>query len=258
MRGKHARPGNTRNWRRGAAVAVVVAASGAVAIPAATADTTQSIPKMTQQQIVIEFAKTKINGQPYEWGGNGPLRYDCSGLTTAAWAAAGVTIPRTSQTQLAGLPRVARADIRPGDLVVWTFDSYADHVSLYTGPIGPAGADLIDTASRHPGGGVGWSTMATRGGAVAGIVRPAPVANTPATSPAPVKTTPPPTKPQAPHQTPPATSPAPGHHTVTVKPGDTLWALSPGHWWRTVYQANRATIGDNPNRIYPGQELELP
>ena len=118
---------------------------------------------------VIAFAKSKI-GSPYLWGGNGPARYDCSGLTQQAWRSAGVSIPRTAAGQLAGLERVSTP--RPGDLVIYSFETYADHVSLYVGPIGPGGADLIDTASSHPQGGVGWSKMSTRGGSVAGIVRP--------------------------------------------------------------------------------------
>src|SRR5690606_10397705 len=81
---------------------------------------------------------------------------------------------RTSQLQLAKLPRVSLSTIKPGDLVIYSFSSHAAHVALYTAPIGPGGADLIDTASRHAGGGVGWSKMSTRGGQVAGVVRPAP------------------------------------------------------------------------------------
>ena len=44
--------------------------------------------------------------------------FDCSGLTWAAWQAAGVTIPRTAAGQLAGLPRV-RGRLQPGDLVIY-------------------------------------------------------------------------------------------------------------------------------------------
>ena len=57
-------------------------------------------------------------GKPYQWGAEGPGAYDCSGLTWAAWRAAGVTIPRTAAGQLAGLPR-ARGQLRPGDLLIY-------------------------------------------------------------------------------------------------------------------------------------------
>jgi peptidoglycan DL-endopeptidase CwlO len=82
----------------------------------------------------IAYARAQA-GKPYLWGGTGPDAFDCSGLVMAAWASAGVTIPRTSQEQWAGLPHVT--DPQPGDLV---FYAGADgtiaspgHVVLYIG-----------------------------------------------------------------------------------------------------------------------------
>jgi cell wall-associated NlpC family hydrolase len=57
-------------------------------------------------------------GKPYQWGAEGPHAFDCSGLTWAAWRAAGVAIPRTAAGQLASLPR-ARGRLQPGDLVIY-------------------------------------------------------------------------------------------------------------------------------------------
>ena len=57
-------------------------------------------------------------GKPYRWGAEGPQAFDCSGLTWAAWRAAGVAIPRTAAGQLGGLPRV-RGRLEPGDLVIY-------------------------------------------------------------------------------------------------------------------------------------------
>jgi len=65
----------------------------------------------------VAFA-LRQRGKPYRWGAHGPAAYDCSGLTWAAWRAAGVAIPRTAAAQLAGLPRVG-GRLRPGDLVVY-------------------------------------------------------------------------------------------------------------------------------------------
>jgi cell wall-associated NlpC family hydrolase len=65
----------------------------------------------------VAFA-LRQHGKPYRWGAKGPGAFDCSGLTWAAWRAAGVSIPRTAAAQLAGLPRV-RGRLQPGDLVIY-------------------------------------------------------------------------------------------------------------------------------------------
>jgi cell wall-associated NlpC family hydrolase len=59
-------------------------------------------------------------GSPYVWGAEGPSAFDGSGLTSSAYAAAGVTIPRVSRTQYAayaGLRPVDPCHLVPGDLV---------------------------------------------------------------------------------------------------------------------------------------------
>ncbi|MFJ9150138.1 NlpC/P60 family protein [Streptomyces sp. NPDC102270] len=78
----------------------------------------------------LEYARRQL-GKPYEWGAEGPRTYDCSGLTSRAWAHAGTPIPRTSQEQWARLPRIPLKDLRPGDLVLY-FPG-ATHVALYVG-----------------------------------------------------------------------------------------------------------------------------
>ncbi|WP_371537395.1 NlpC/P60 family protein [Streptomyces sp. NBC_01023] len=77
----------------------------------------------------VGFAMAQI-GKPYIWGAVGPSSYDCSGLTSAAWAAAGHPIPRTSQAQWQGLTRVSLASARPGDLIIYY---NATHVGMYIG-----------------------------------------------------------------------------------------------------------------------------
>ncbi|MFF9183466.1 C40 family peptidase [Streptomyces misionensis] len=78
----------------------------------------------------VAFATAQI-GKPYVWGAAGPDSFDCSGLTSQAWAAAGRPIPRTSQEQWKQLKHIPVKDMRPGDLVVY-FDD-ASHVALYIG-----------------------------------------------------------------------------------------------------------------------------
>ncbi|MFF3643795.1 NlpC/P60 family protein [Streptomyces sp. NPDC002564] len=83
-----------------------------------------------QGKKAIAFATAQI-GKPYVWGAEGPGSYDCSGLTSKAWAAAGKGIPRTSQEQWKQLPRVDVKNMRPGDLIIYHSD--ASHVGLYLG-----------------------------------------------------------------------------------------------------------------------------
>lgn len=83
-----------------------------------------------QGKKAVEFA-TKQIGKPYVWGAEGPDSYDCSGLTSQAWADAGHPIPRTSQEQWKQLQHVDVKDMRPGDLIIY-FDD-ASHVAMYVG-----------------------------------------------------------------------------------------------------------------------------
>ncbi|MFE5805434.1 NlpC/P60 family protein [Streptomyces sp. NPDC056491] len=78
----------------------------------------------------LTYAAAQI-GKPYVWGAEGPGSFDCSGLTSQAWAHAGRVIPRTSQEQWARLPKVPLDELRPGDLVVYF--PKATHVGLYVG-----------------------------------------------------------------------------------------------------------------------------
>ncbi|SFN24530.1 Cell wall-associated hydrolase, NlpC family [Streptomyces sp. cf124] len=78
----------------------------------------------------LAFARAQI-GKPYVWGATGPGSYDCSGLTQAAWKAAGVDLPRTTYDQVEAGTTVPLADAKPGDLVFF-YDNIG-HVGLYIG-----------------------------------------------------------------------------------------------------------------------------
>jgi peptidoglycan DL-endopeptidase CwlO len=78
----------------------------------------------------VDFAYGAL-GKPYVWGATGPTSFDCSGLTQAAWRAAGVSLPRTTYTQINAGRRVSRSGLAPGDLVF--FYSGVTHVGLYIG-----------------------------------------------------------------------------------------------------------------------------
>ncbi|MGW3659021.1 NlpC/P60 family protein [Streptomyces sp. NPDC005151] len=78
----------------------------------------------------VKYAVRQL-GKPYVWGAEGPGSFDCSGLTSQAWANAGHAIPRTSQEQWKQLRKVPLNALRPGDLVIYF--PKATHVALYVG-----------------------------------------------------------------------------------------------------------------------------
>ncbi|MDT7727504.1 MAG: hypothetical protein QOI21_4080 [Actinomycetota bacterium] len=83
----------------------------------------------------VNFAISKI-GLPYVWGGNGKggndPGFDCSGLTTAAYASAGITIMRTADTQFRSVKAVAEPAL--GDLIFYGVpQTKIHHVGLYIG-----------------------------------------------------------------------------------------------------------------------------
>ena len=81
----------------------------------------------------VAFARAQL-GKPYVWGGNGNPGYDCSGLTKAAYAAAGITLPRTAQTQYNHGPRLpAGAAPQPGDLLFFGTPRRIHHVGISLG-----------------------------------------------------------------------------------------------------------------------------
>ncbi|MFY1633498.1 NlpC/P60 family protein [Solwaraspora sp. WMMB335] len=77
----------------------------------------------------VEFAYGAI-GKPYVWAADGPNGYDCSGLTLAAWRAAGKSLPHNAAMQWDVVAKIDRGSLQPGDLV---FYSNLNHVGLYVG-----------------------------------------------------------------------------------------------------------------------------
>jgi cell wall-associated NlpC family hydrolase len=111
-------------------------------------------------------------GVPYVFGGEQPgVGFDCSGLVQWAWAQAGVSIPRTTETQWPALQHVSLDALEPGDLLFYynlDGDSQVDHVVMYTGS-GPYGTDTVIQAP-FTGSTVSYSPIFTEG--LIGAARP--------------------------------------------------------------------------------------
>ena len=98
--------------------------------------------------LAVSWALSQI-GTPYVWGGETPgVGFDCSGLLQAAYAVAGVALPRVAQDQYDATPKLAPgAVLAPGDLVFFGGGSDSiDHVGLFVGVVG--GQDVMVDAPR--------------------------------------------------------------------------------------------------------------
>lgn len=107
--------------------------------PAARSDSAQQAPAIAGSAgVAVRYAYGAL-GKPYQWGADGPDGYDCSGLTSAAWRAAGKSLPHNTRMQWGVVTHIGRGDLRPGDLV---FYSGLGHMALYVG-----GGQIIDAPS---------------------------------------------------------------------------------------------------------------
>lgn len=117
---------------------------------------------------VVDIALAQV-GKPYVWAAGGPGSFDCSGLTSYAYAQVGVSIPHQSQQQYNLVARKGHlvydiGSLKPGDLVFWGNGGSASaiyHVGIYIG-----GGRYVHASS--PGVGVITSTLGTGGNYVGG------------------------------------------------------------------------------------------
>jgi cell wall-associated NlpC family hydrolase len=122
-----------------------------------------NLPALSQDSragIAVAFARAQL-GKPYISGAAGLNAYDCSGLTMAAWAKAGVKMAHGSSDQYYEFPKVSLKDIQPGDIVVYY--SSLHHAGIYVGN------NLIIHAP-HSGTTVQYAPVSMM--PIAGIVRP--------------------------------------------------------------------------------------
>ena len=145
------RPTGRRSLRRlgsgvltGAAAALTLTLSPATAsaAEAAPASGAESAPSPAAQK-AVDTARAQV-GKPYEYGAAGPGSYDCSGLTQYAYRAAGIELPHSSRSQSEMGTPVARANLRPGDLVF--FYEPVSHVGIYIG-----NGQMVDAGNEETG-----------------------------------------------------------------------------------------------------------
>ncbi len=149
MTGRHRRPRPRPQARRLAANATAVLGATALGLqlaPGAAVAATpgpdagqQAVPPVLQDDShksrgkrVVEEASTHF-GKPYQWGGEGPVTFDCSGLTKYVYNEFGVKLPHNSAAQYEVVNHVAKSDMRLGDLVFIYDEGGIFHVGIYAG-----------------------------------------------------------------------------------------------------------------------------
>jgi peptidoglycan DL-endopeptidase CwlO len=105
----------------------------------------------TAAAIAVNAARSAL-GAPYVWGAAGPDAFDCSGLTSWAWAQAGVSIPHSAYAQFTSLPQVPLSQVELGDIIY--YGNFGPHVAIYVG-----GGAIIHARHPGPGGEVQVSSM---------------------------------------------------------------------------------------------------
>jgi cell wall-associated NlpC family hydrolase len=111
-------------------VAATTSTVQSVAVQAPLATTAPAVAGADVRTVALQNALSKL-GAPYRYGAKGPVAFDCSGLVWWAYKQEGIELPRSSHEQAKVGTPVARADLRPGDLVF--FYRPIGHVAIYIG-----------------------------------------------------------------------------------------------------------------------------
>jgi len=127
---------------------------------------------------VIAYARERVGKVPYLYGGTTDQGIDCSALAMKAWAAAGVTIKRTSEQQWASERHVPASEVVPGDLAFFAGSdgtpTSPGHVGIVVGKNRIIDAFAAGTYVRYDGTGPAASP-GTGLADVVGFTDPAPV-----------------------------------------------------------------------------------
>lgn len=113
--------------------------------------------------VAVAYVKSKL-GDEYVYAASGPDEFDCSGLTMAAWAAAGVSLPHNAAAQYDSTEHISFSQLEPGDLIYFYDGGTIGHVGMWIGD-----GMLID--APHSGATVREISLANMGMEVAGYSR---------------------------------------------------------------------------------------
>ena len=101
-----------------------------------TSTSTQVRPPLAPATTVgneVAIRAISLLGAPYEWGGNGPTTFDCSGLVRFIHDQLGIFVPRTAAEQYSAATPVELDHLEPGDLLFFRIKGRISHVAIYTG-----------------------------------------------------------------------------------------------------------------------------
>ena len=150
MAGRHRRPRPRPDTRRLTIAAAGTVGAATLVLPlapgAAFADTQGAAPKLpsppdlpgqhqshqSRGDRVVQAASEEY-GHPYMWGAEGPVAFDCSGLTKYVYKQFGVQLPHNSAAQYDAVRHVSKSDMRRGDLVFIYDEGGIFHVGIYAG-----------------------------------------------------------------------------------------------------------------------------
>lgn len=119
-------------------------ANNSYTLNAQVSDTSKSSSKLANSSVgekIVAAAMSKI-GTPYGAVING-VTFDCSGLVQWACKQAGISISRSSYTQVNDCAKVSRNELQLGDLIFWQSGGVINHVGIY------AGNGMVIDASPH-------------------------------------------------------------------------------------------------------------
>ena len=120
----------------GLGVTASTLATSALAAPPAAASDSQVQTRTVAQRVSSRVISAKDvalrqRGDAYAYGAAGPDRFDCSGLVFYSFRRAGFPVPRTSGAQAGFTRRIAKKDMRSGDLMFFYGSGGVHHAAIF-------------------------------------------------------------------------------------------------------------------------------